>query len=132
VKELRDSGERVRGDEGILGGYEFVDRVLRESQEEWERREEFRKRGLDLKWLVEKVACHFGVDSVSLRAGSKVSNAAEARAILCYVGVRWMGLTAASIAKDIGISPSAVRRVISRAPKAMQGHDIEGQLLECQ
>ena len=43
-----------------------------------------------------------------------------------------MGLTAASIAKDIGISPSAVSRAISRAPKEMQGHDIDGQLLECQ
>jgi hypothetical protein len=39
VKEMRDSGERVRGDERILGGSEFVDRVLRESKEEWERRD---------------------------------------------------------------------------------------------
>lgn len=31
LKELRDSGERVRGDERILGGSEFVERVLRES-----------------------------------------------------------------------------------------------------
>jgi len=31
LKEMRDSGERVRGDERILGGSEFVDRVLRES-----------------------------------------------------------------------------------------------------
>jgi hypothetical protein len=50
VKELRDSGERVRGDEGILGTFEFVDRVLREFEEEWERRAELRKRGLALKW----------------------------------------------------------------------------------
>jgi hypothetical protein len=35
LKEMRDSGERVRGDERILGGSEFVDRVLRESKEEW-------------------------------------------------------------------------------------------------
>ena len=28
--------------------------------------------------------------------------------------------------------PAAVSRAISRASKVMQGHDIEGQLLECQ
>ena len=38
LKELRDSGERVRADERILGGSEFVERVLRESDEEWERK----------------------------------------------------------------------------------------------
>ena len=132
VKEMRDSGERVRGDELILGGSEFVDRVLRESREEGEKRALFRKRGLDLKWLVEKEACHFGVDSEFLRYVSKVPNVAKGRAVLCYVGVRGMGLTAASIAKDMGISASAVSRAISRAPKVMQGHDIEGILLECQ
>ena len=37
-KEPRDSGERVRADERILGGSEFVERVLRESEEDWERK----------------------------------------------------------------------------------------------
>ena len=71
-------------------------------------------------------------DSESLKSGSSFSNVAKARAVLCYVGVRGMGLTAASIAKDIEIRPSAVSRAISRGSKVMQGHDTEGQLLECQ
>jgi len=132
LKEMRDSGERVRGDERILGGSEFVDRVLRESEEEWERRALFRKRGLDLRWLVDKSACHSGVDCESLKSGSKVPTIAKARAVLCYLGVRKMGLTAASIAKEMGISPSAVSRAIPRASQVIRDHDIEGQLLECQ
>jgi chromosomal replication initiation ATPase DnaA len=75
--------------------------VLKDSEEEWERRSLFRKRGLDARWLVEKVTCHFGVDSESLKSGSKVPTIAKARAVLCYLGVRKMGLTAASIAKLI-------------------------------
>jgi hypothetical protein len=54
------------------------------------------------------------------------------RAVLCYLGVRKMGLTSASIAKELGISPSAVTRGISRASQVMQGQDIEEQLVECQ
>ena len=38
LKELRDSGKMVRADERILGGSEFAERVLRESDEEWERK----------------------------------------------------------------------------------------------
>jgi len=85
---------------------------LRESQEEWERRAVFRKRGLDLMWLVEKVACRFGMDSELMGSGIRVPDVTKAWGVPCYVGVRRMGLTAASIEKDIGINPSAVSRAI--------------------
>jgi len=115
-----------------VGISEFVDRVLRECEEEREMRALFRERGLDLRWLVEKVAGHFGVDSESLKSGSKVPTIAKARALVCYLGVRKVGLTEASIAKEIGISPSAVSRAILRGSKVIQDHDIEGQFLKCQ
>ena len=73
LKELRDSGERVRADERILGGSEFVERVLRESDEEWERRSLLRKRGMNLRWLLKRVAGHFGVDTESLYCSARSS-----------------------------------------------------------
>lgn len=132
LKELRDSGERVRADERILGRSEFVERVLRESEEEWERRSLLRERGVDLKWLLEKVASHFGVDTESLKSRSKVPTIAKARAVLCYLGVRKIGLTSASIAAELGVSPSAVSKAIARALEASKREDIEGHLLEYQ
>lgn len=48
LKGLRDSGEKVRGDERILGDSQFVERVLRESKEEWEKRSLLRQRGIPL------------------------------------------------------------------------------------
>ena len=132
MKELRDSGERVRWDERILGGSEFVERVLRESEEEWERRSLLRKRGMNLRWLLKKVAGHFGVDTESLESGSKVPTIAKARAVLCYLGVRRIGLTSVSIATELGISPSAVSRAIARAPEILQREEINGEWLECQ
>jgi REP-associated tyrosine transposase len=125
LKDLRDSGERVRGDERILGGSEFVERVLRESDEEWEKKSLLRQRGVNLERLLEKVASQFGVDSEDLRSGSKVSTVAKARAVLCYLGVRKLGLTSATISKELGISPSAVSKAIVRAQKGLQPDDIE-------
>ena len=62
-----------------------------------------RKRGMNLRWLLEKVAGHFGVDTESLESGSKVPTIAKARAVLCY-----LGLTSVSIVTELGISQSAV------------------------
>jgi putative transposase len=125
LKDLRDSGERVRGDERILGGSEFVERVLRESDEEWEKKSLLRQRGVNLERLLEKVAGQFGVDSKDLKSGSKVSTVAKARAVLCYLGVRKLGLTSVTISKELGISPSAVSKAIVRAQKGLQPDDIE-------
>ena len=125
LKDLRDSGERVRGDERILGGSEFVERVLRESDEEWEKKSLLRQRGVNLERLLEKFAGRFGVDSEDLKSGSKVSTVAKARAVLCYLGVRKLGLTSVTMSKELGISPSAVSKAIVRAQKALQPDDIE-------
>jgi len=84
---------QVRGVKGkapsllrVLGGTEFVERVLRESDEEWERRSLLRQRGVNLKRLWEKVADHFGVETEYLKSGSKDPAVAKTRAVLCYVG----------------------------------------------
>ena len=47
-----------------------------------------------------------------LKSGSKVSTVAKARAVLCYLGVRKLGLTSVSISKELGISQSAVSKAI--------------------
>ena len=132
LRELRDSGEKARADERILGGSEFVERVLRESEEEWERGSLLRRRGPGLKGLLENVSAHFGVGGEELKSGSKVRSVAKARAVLCYVGVRKLGLTSAAIAKELGISPSAVSKSIVRAQQMSWHEDLEREVFECQ
>ena len=106
--------------------------MLSESEEEWERRSLLRKRGMNLRWLLRTVAGHFGVDTESLESGSKVPTIAKARAVLCYLGVRRIGLPSVSIATELGISPSAVSRAIARAPEVLQREEINGEWLEYQ
>ena len=132
LEELRKSGERVRADERILGGSEFVERVLRESEEEWEKRSRFRKRGMNLRWLMDKVTRHFGITAESLRSASKVPMTSKARAVLCYLGVREMGLTSVSLATELGISQSAISRAIARAPAILEQEKISGKWVESQ
>jgi putative transposase len=132
LEELHKSGERVKADERILGGSEFVERVLRQSEEEWERRSLLRRRGMDIKWLLKKVSGHFGVDPASLKSASKVPAIARARSVLCYLGVREIGLASVAVAKELGISQSAVSRSLARAPGIMEREQIRGEWLEQQ
>jgi chromosomal replication initiation ATPase DnaA len=117
----------VRADERILGRSEFVERVLRDSEEEWEKRSLLRKKGMNLRWLLEKVAGDFGVTAESLRSASKIPTLAKARAVLCYLGVRKIGLSSVSIAKELGISPSTVSRSVARAPAILGSEEIRGE-----
>jgi putative transposase len=132
LKELRGSGEKVRADERILGRSEFVERVLRESEEEWERKSLLKRRGPSLRQLLEKVSAHFGLDREELKSGSKVPSIAKARAVFCYLAVHSLGLTSVSIAKELGISPSAVSKSRPRGRQAMRDDGIQEYLLECQ
>jgi putative transposase len=132
LQGVRESGEVVRGDERILGGSEFVERVLKESQEGWEKKYLFRKKGYSLEWLLGRVAAHFGVTAKAIKSTSKVPRVAKARAVVCHVGARKLGVTSAAIAKELGISPSAVSKAIARTSEALDLDHIEKKVLECQ
>jgi len=110
LKETRESGQRVKSDERILGRSEFVERVLREAGEQWERRSWHWRKGKNLSWLIEKVAVGFGVGTNDLKSGSRSREVAKARSVLCHIAVRELGLSCASVAKELRISPSAVSK----------------------
>ena len=47
-----------------------------------------------------------------LQSGNKVSIITKARASLCYIGVRKLGLASVSLVEELDVSPSAVSRAI--------------------
>ena len=132
LKDLRESGQRVNSDERILGGSEFVERVLMQANEEWERKALIKKSGIDLDSLLEKVGNHFCVDVKELKSGSRSRDIAKARSVLCCLGVRNLGLTCVTMAKALGVSPSAVSKSIARGRNILQAEDIEDKLMKSQ
>jgi putative transposase len=130
LKGLRDQGIRVKGDERILGGSDFVEQVLREAEEGYEKRTLLKRRGMDLRKLMEKVAGYYAMEVEDLRSGSRVRKVARARAILCYLGVRRLGITCARLADELKISPSGVSRAIERGHEIVLEKDIEERILK--
>lgn len=55
---VRFEETRVKGDERILGGSEFVQQVLEKADEEFERATLLKNRGLNWETLLSRVASH--------------------------------------------------------------------------
>jgi chromosomal replication initiation ATPase DnaA len=87
------------------------------------------RRGADLRWLIEKVAAGFAVEMEDLKSGSRSRKIGKARAALCYLAVRELGVSCASLAKALRISPSAVSKSIVRWGKEFDHAHIK-KLLE--
>ena len=100
----------MRADERILGGPEFVERILKEAGEDRERKSRLRQMGIDLPQLVERIGAYFGLEIEDLKSGSKVAGISRARAVFCCVGAHKLGFPSVSISEELGVSPSALPR----------------------
>jgi len=70
AKALRGAKDRIKGDERILGGRDFVQEVLGNCQQQLERRYHYQAKGYDFDSLVGQVATLFGaLPSVKVACG---------------------------------------------------------------
>lgn len=117
VKALRGRADRIKGDERILGDGDFVDSVLKVSQEQLERRYQYQSKGYDFEWLVDQVARLFdmGIDKV-VRPG-RYPDTVKARSVLCYWAARQLGISTLELSKRLGISQPTASQSIQRGEK---------------
>jgi REP element-mobilizing transposase RayT len=114
VVSLREKGVRELTDERILGSGEFVEKVLSEADEKLQHQHSVRER----KKMIEQViaeGCRKGKVSVAeLRSGSRRGAVSEVRAQIATALVEEYGIPMAEVARQIGISTSAVSKIYSR------------------
>ena len=127
LKEFRDSGIRIKGDERILGSSDFVERVLKQAEEDLEERYRLETFGVDLDSLLVQVAQYYETDPEDLKTASKKATITKARTVLCYLAVRKLKISCANVARTLRISPATVSRAVSRAAgiedlKQLQNH----------
>ena len=115
VASLRRGRERWAADERILGSGTFVETVLREGgppTTTWPR-----PRALAaLPLLLKRCAELCGVGLVELQHGSRRRSVAHARAIAASLAVVHLGLPAALVARELAVTPAAVRRGVDKGP----------------
>ena len=123
VKALRRSGERIKGDERILGDSEFVEKVLSSCDEALERKYAFRFKGHGFDWLVEHVAKVLAIDTDQVLRSGRYPLTVKARSVLCYWATRDIGMTTVDLARKLGMSQPTISQSVQRGEKivAQQG-----------
>ena len=114
VKAMRKAKSYVKGDERILGDSEFVEAVLKESEDAFEKRYRLKAQGWDIDRVAERVAELLQMDVEEVWQPGRYRRLVTARSLLCYWAVRDLGVSMASLAKRLGISSVAVSKSVAR------------------
>ncbi len=117
IKALLKSGIRLKGDERILGDSEFVESVLKESDERFERKYFLQARGYGFSEVVERVANLLDLEVNEVLRSGKQPQIVEARSLVCFWANRELGMTTVEIARRLGICQSTVSRSSLRGEK---------------
>jgi putative transposase len=123
VKALRKSDAFQKGDERILGDGDFVQRVLSEAKEAYERKYSLAEKGLSLDELGDRVAEIFGIDPNQVRSRGKQPKAVQARSVLCYWATNELGITQSALSKRLEMSPPAISLAVVRGRESVSRHN---------
>lgn len=128
LKARRSQGMRLMGDERILGSSDFVERVLEQAEEQYERTTRAFLKGPDLDAVLDRVADCVGVDREALQGASKQRDASRARSLACYLAVRRLMLPGVEVARKLTLSPSSVSKAAIRGRADSLAAEIEKSL----
>jgi len=119
IKALRGIGERIKGDERILGDGDFVESILRAGNERLERRAFLQAMGYDFERLVKRVAALFEMPLTEVLREGKYARTVEARSVLCFWANRELGISTVELAKRLKIAQPTVTQSVARGEKVV-------------
>ncbi|MCU0561344.1 MAG: transposase [Desulfobacterales bacterium] len=120
IKALRGGNMRVMGDERILGGGDFVQAVLEQARERYEKKTLAAAKGFSLDALIEGVAQKLGLAAADLQSAVKQRNSVRGRSSLCALAIEYLGISGRELSRRLNVSPSAVSKLAQRGRKDTQ------------
>jgi hypothetical protein len=118
VKAMRRLGVREKSDERILGGGKFVKKLIEQSDRERKKQFSILERLQQATLTVDKVCKKQKISVEALKSGSRRQNVSKARSLLAKALVEECGLSLTETGRQLGVSPSAVAKSLSRRKKS--------------
>lgn len=120
IRTLREKGQRIKGDERILGDVDFVREVLAAGQDKLERKTAYRSKGYDFDWLVTRVAKLLKMDIEDVLKPGRYPQTVMARSIVLYWAHRELGIPTTKLAQQLNLTQPAVSHSIKRGERLIQ------------
>jgi len=115
VKAMRRSGERELSDDRILGGGEFVERIIKEAEEKIRFQLPVSEELQKIDELMTQICKDERVSIDELKGGSRRQEISEVRKRVALELVQRHGVALAEVARRVGVSTSAVSKILKRA-----------------
>jgi hypothetical protein len=100
--------ERMASDSRILGSGEFVERVLKETEERVMETLRLSQQGIKIEDICKAVAKAHDVDIMALTSGSHRRAVARARSDAALMAVKKLGMNCAQVGRYLGVSESCI------------------------
>jgi REP element-mobilizing transposase RayT len=113
VVSFRRKGDSFSSDARVLGGSEFVDRILLEAAEKEKETLRLLSGKIDLPTLLKDISLNEEIDASAIISGVRKRNVVRASKLFCQIAVCKMGYSGAEVARFLRISTSAVNRLAS-------------------
>ena len=120
LKAMSKARIHLKGDERILGDSEFVEQVMAEQKQQYERRYWLKAQGYDIDKVVEQVAAVFEIEPDHIWKPGKQPPRVKARSLVCYWAVRELGMSGTNVGNLLSLGQSAVSRAVLRGEKLAQ------------
>jgi len=114
AREILKGGIHIMSDERILGDPDFVDSVISQSEEHYERRHRLRRKGYDLDGISKRVSEVLGMKPDDIFSKGRQNRKVKARSLLCFWAARELGLSHTSLAKKLEMSLAGVGFSVER------------------
>lgn len=132
IREKTSHGERMMGDERILGSSDFVLAAIRSANENLTMKIELEHSGLDNEELLARVSSCYQIKSEDLRSRSKRREIAHARAVFCYLAAERLETPNKELARLLNMTPSMVSKAVVRGKEIINVEQIEQEVFKCQ
>jgi len=117
VLSMRRRGQKEAFDERILGGGDFVNKVLNDAEDRQLRQLKNKRAGRTILMIIAEECRKRGISPAELKGGSKRRKVSGARSLIALRSRDELGLSSAEIARHVGINTSSIIRSIERAER---------------
>ena len=106
--------DHVMSDERILGDSDFVDSIISQCEEQYERRYELKRQGFDLDRIAARVAEVLNMDQDEILSKRRQRRKVKARSLLCFWAARELGMSRTALARKLEMSIDGVGFAVER------------------